>query len=106
MKGSLLVPCLLMAIKKRLRKQALIIPYASTKHWSQLACFDDTTHDYQLNEDFETVILMPFENKLFYVMNGYDRVLRNVYGDYMVPPPEDQRIKTSDAFYWKMADQS
>ena len=106
MKGSLLVPTALRAIKKQLRKQAIKIPFGSTRHWSQLACFDDTIHDYQLNEDFEAVTLMPFENKFFYVMNGYDRVLRNVYGDYMVPPPEDQRFKTSDVFYWKTVHKS
>lgn len=100
MKGSLLAPVGLRIIKKRLRNKARQIPFASTGHWSQLACLDDPTHDYQLIDDFKTVFLMPFENQEFYVMNGFDRVLKNLYGDYKKLPPEDQRISHSESFYW------
>ena len=100
MKCSLLAPRSLKKIKKSLRQKASSIPFGSTEHWSQLACLDDPTHDYQLVEDFKTVSLMPFEDKEFLVMNGFDRVLKNIYGDYMALPPEDQRISHSDTFYW------
>lgn len=32
-----------------------------------------------------------FEGRLFSIPKGYDSVLRTQYGDYMTPPPEDQR---------------
>lgn len=34
---------------------------------------------------------MEFEDELFKVPNGYDRMLRSIYGDYMRLPPEGQR---------------
>ena len=47
-------------------------------------------------------ILMPFEDKVFSVMSGYDAYLRATYGDYMQLPPPEKRV-THHAFtaYWK-----
>lgn len=36
--------------------------------------------------------LKDFEGKQFYIPHNYDEVLRNRYGDYLVLPPESQRI--------------
>lgn len=73
------------------RQNAIRIPFGSTKHWSQLCVLDDGVRNYQLCEDFAETIDMEFEGRTFKVMKGYDRVLRNIYGDYMQLPPEDQR---------------
>ena len=44
-------------------------------------------------------ILYPFEGSDFYIPSGYGDVLTTLYGDYMTPPPEDQRVSThSDRF--------
>ena len=43
-------------------------------------------------EDFKKRHLSPFEDTEFYVPDGYDRILRNRYGNYMQLPPENQRI--------------
>ena len=32
-----------------------------------------------------------FEGHSFYIPNGYDEILKRVYGDYMTPPPEEKR---------------
>lgn len=40
---------------------------------------------------FATPFLMDFEDGKFYVPNGYDMVLRTVFGDYMKLPPEEER---------------
>lgn len=88
---------------KKLEENACKYKFGETGHWSQLVCIDDGDRNYQENDDFRDVIEVPFENELFYAMNGYDRFLRNIYGDYMEMPPEEKRIpKQSEiVFYWK-----
>ena len=76
---------------KIVRENAVRIPYGSTKHWSQLCVLDDGVRNYQLCEDFAETIDTDFEGRKFKIMNGYDRVLRSIYGDYMRLPPENQR---------------
>lgn len=40
---------------------------------------------------FADTVLLPFEGHLLKAPAGYDAVLRQSYGDYMTPPPEDAR---------------
>lgn len=40
---------------------------------------------------FNEMIEMEFEGRYFLGFKEYDLYLTNLYGDYMVPPPEDQR---------------
>lgn len=42
--------------------------------------------------DFEKFVKIPFEDGEFYVPEKYDKILTQEYGDYMTPPPEDQRV--------------
>lgn len=37
-------------------------------------------------------LYVPFEDAEFPIPAGYDRILRHTYGDYMTPPPPEQRI--------------
>ena len=85
------------------RKNAIRIPFGSTLHWSQLAVLDDGVRNYQLIEDFDETMDVEFEGRTFKMMKGYDRVLRNIYGDYMQLPPEDQRQPKHGhaTIYWK-----
>lgn len=41
--------------------------------------------------DFE-IVYMEFEKHMFPMPKGYDRLLKQVYGDYMVLPPEEKRV--------------
>ena len=54
-------------------------------------------------ETFKTCSLRKFWDREFYVMDGYDTVLSQRFGDYMkLPPIEDQQPKQSYIhFYWK-----
>lgn len=76
---------------KRHVKACKNIPYGSTRHFANLSFMEYKMKEYQLLDDFESVILMPFEDGEFCVCNGYDRLMRSKYGDYMNLPPEDQR---------------
>ncbi|MFR1908485.1 MAG: LicD family protein [Clostridium neonatale] len=47
-------------------------------------------------------IEMRFENDYFCVPIDYDKILRNLYGDYnKLPPLEKRRIHHMTAVYWK-----
>lgn len=43
-------------------------------------------------EELEKTLYVPFEDGEFPIPAGYDRMLRHTYGDYMTPPPPEQRI--------------
>ncbi len=55
--------------------------------------------DMWLKEDFETTIDMPFEDMMIPVPVGYDRLLKQIYGDYMKFPPLDKRQGKHDVIY-------
>lgn len=48
-------------------------------------------------EDFENVVYKDFEGYLIPVMAGYDRYLRQIWGDYMQLPPMEKRVAKHDA---------
>ena len=50
--------------------------------WAGLSTYDDL---------FDTVE-MPFEGQTFCVSKEYDKILRQLYGDYMALPPESSRV--------------
>ena len=96
--------CGLASVIDKMNRNASEVGFGTTRHWSQLACPDDGLQSYQLAEDFQTTIPVEFEGHVFQAMNGYDRVLRSIYGDYMQLPPEDKRGPQQSAiltFYWK-----
>lgn len=41
--------------------------------------------------DFTEYELVDFETEKFYISKCYDHILKSIYGEYMVVPPEDQR---------------
>ena len=52
---------------------------------------------------FDNYVPVQFEGNEFLACEGYDEVLRAIYGDYMQLPPEEKRIPKMDyiKFYWK-----
>lgn len=47
-------------------------------------------------EDLEEIVDMQFETIMIPAPKRYHRMLQNMYGDYMVPPPKEQRGKWHD----------
>lgn len=100
-------------LKVNMRKIAKRFVYSRKKlndliesHISQCLKYDwiSSTHVYNVSylgsrvlravwpkEDFESYLLVPFEDRRFFIPQGYDRVLRNIFGDYMQLPPEDKK---------------
>ena len=78
--------------------------YQSTNHWGSTVFFDSySMKDYHENILFDDVIDVEFEHFQFKALKGYDQYLRNIYGDYMKLPPEEERISlhTHVHVYWK-----
>lgn len=52
-------------------------------------------------KDMEAYINLPFEDRVYKAMVGYDDHLTRTYGDYMTLPPEDQRTTHQFEAYWR-----
>lgn len=48
---------------------------------------------------FQSVRWLPFENTEMPVPVGYDMYLKELYGDYMTPPPVSQRTSAHDVYF-------
>ena len=44
------------------------------------------------NNILDSLELTQFENREYYIFSDYDLILRDLYGDYMVPPNEKEQI--------------
>jgi len=54
------------------------------------------------SEDFDKCRLIQFEGHDFYILPDYDSILRKWHGDYMIPPPEKERVRQhSYKAYWR-----
>lgn len=51
-------------------------------------------------DDMREMIDMPFEDRVYKVMAGYDDYLHRTYGNYMQLPPEGQRVTHKFEAYW------
>lgn len=50
----------------------------------------------------EKTIDVEFEGRVYKMMAGYDEFLTKIFGDYMTPPPEKERVTHHDfKAYWK-----
>lgn len=93
-------------IKNHYLKQALRLhgkyPYGSSRFVGMVEnCFGCHRQRYPL-ELFEESTLLSFEGHLLKAPKDYDAVLRQAYGDYMTPPPEEERQgHLIDHAYWK-----
>lgn len=90
------------ALLKRTVAMMTKCDYETCTEYGQMSCLDDGPIIFS-KEDFQDTVLLDFEDTQFCAMNGYDKVLRQVYGDYMQMPPEDKRVPKQYwiKFYWK-----
>lgn len=76
-------------------------PYEGTKYYLVHASNLSWRFTYDLDL-FEELIDVPFENYTFLAIAKYDRLLTQMYGDYMTPPPIEERVPYHGGeFYWK-----
>lgn len=51
---------------------------------------------------FEKVVMFPFDGREIPVPAGYDAMLTTTYGDYMTPPPVEQRVTHHAHYYFNL----
>ena len=76
-------------------------PYGSTDYYYIIAIPHTkrvkVTYRVDLLED---TVLMPFENKEFMVTKYYEKFLKQMYGNYLQLPPEEERHPYHGGFYY------
>ena len=77
--------------------------YESSEYVGNLAFVGYSFKERYPRKFFDKIIKLPFEGYEFCACEGYDEVLRTIYGDYMQLPPEEKRVPKMDyiKFYWK-----
>lgn len=75
---------------KVLKAMADCPPYGSTGHLSMLPC-PEREWEWFPAEDFARTVMIDFCGLKFPAPAAYDRHLRQVFGDYMQLPPEEER---------------
>lgn len=88
-----------------------LLPYAVLRHivsvmtryryddydfYGQMSCLDDGPIMFD-KKGFNDTALLDFEDTKLRAMSGYEKVLQQLYGDYMQLPPEEKR---SPKQYW------
>lgn len=88
---------------RKLKKYTYMNSYDSSKFIGDL----NTSLDFKKNngffskKDFGTIEI-DFEDGKYFAPSGYDEILKMLYGDYMTPPPEDQRETHHDYVAYKL----
>jgi lipopolysaccharide cholinephosphotransferase len=78
--------------------------YDEAQYCGQLCVMDYPEKEHNPKEDFENYIKVSFADSEFYVMNGYDNILKRYYGNYMELPPAEKRVlpqSFTQKYYWK-----
>lgn len=106
-------------IKLLVTPLAKAIPYQKWNHWANCAAqqYDYEDCDYIgvvstraahrmreriAKQHYEPIIRIPFEDREYNAPKNYDTYLRNLYGDYMIMPPEEKRHSGhSFKVWWK-----
>ncbi len=86
-----------------LKKEAREFDFHETGRWTDYCVVNAKDNNYHLVEEFDETMEVPFEDRQYCILKGYDPVLRRRYGNYMQLPPEDARVpkQVHTHFYWK-----
>ncbi len=81
---------------------SLVSPKES-RHWSQLTCPELGANEFFEEDEINEYVKLEFEGCEFLVWKGYDKILRDSYGDFMQLPPKNKRkpLQNYISFYWK-----
>lgn len=91
--------------KKRITKHLNLCKntaWGTSDYLCQLACPDPNEKIIE-KKWFDDKVLLPFEDAEFYAPKDWDKVLRNIFGDYMQLPPQEEQVPHTNyaKFFWK-----
>ena len=96
-----LLPLSIPAIQRRIRKMVAADSYETSEQADNLA-FPNRRNSRVPRTVFEDYTDVEFEGCTFKTLRDYDTYLKAVYGDYMTPPPPEQRIPEHGFHaYWR-----
>lgn len=78
--------------QNKLQKLARVKPYDDYKYVGCVVWLSGGMRDIFLRKWFDDYVKLPFGEKEYRVPIEYDAFLKQVYGDYMTLPPEEERI--------------
>lgn len=90
-------------IKKITDKYEKIITaddYEKSSHCGNRSILMDFPRDKHPRSVFEHYETKEFERLQLMVISEYDACLQAIYGDYMTPPPEKERVRHPQKIYW------
>lgn len=73
-------------------KQCLMFDYDKCTNVGVVSSYYCGKKNYFKREQFGEGKKLEFEGKWYNVPNDYDGILTHIYGDYMTPPPENERV--------------
>ncbi len=78
-------------LNRKTTKIATTYRYEDSAHVGE---FVDDIGDNRIweKEWFQETVPHAFEDREYWIPNGYHQILSKFYGDYMTPPPEDKRV--------------
>ena len=77
------------------------VDFNQTQRYINCSLINYGLHECHNKSVLDEVILVPFEDKFFFAMAGYDEALTEKYGDYMqLPPVEEQIHGHGGKYYW------
>lgn len=77
---------------KKYEQFCKMIPFGSTSHLTNISCPNARKVIYYNLSDFKEFKLHKFEDREFYIVQGYDNILKSQYGDYLKLPPLECQI--------------
>ena len=79
-------------LRRKLYRIASMFDFNNSKYLSCLVWTPNGKPRLYKKSDLEDVVRVDFEDGKFYIPKNYDNILKQLYGDYMQLPPENQRI--------------
>lgn len=77
-------------------------PYNNSKYVGTLASYYDYYNDRHEKDNYSDYTILKFEGIDIKAPIGYDKILRDIYGDYMLLPPEEERVTHHTySTFWK-----